>query len=336
MTAAPSTPTGHAATVLVVDEGATTTGTLEAYLNGAGHRVVTAHDGASALRQLSAQPCDLVLCDVTLPDMDGLDVCRAIKGAPATREIPVIMLGSDGDDIQRERALQAGADDYALKPVERSMVLGLVSAQLRISQLNNRLHELEGVVLSLARAADDRDQGTAGMSERVAHWAMRLGTGLGLPDEELTLLYKAALLHDVGTLGVPAGILAKRGQLDSEEFRQVMGHPVLGEQLLEALPRAERLLPAVRHHHERVDGTGYPDGLSKDQIPLFARIIAIADAFTALTVDRPYRRRMPKEEAIRTLKQGAGSQWDPDLIERFLQVLDDTQTQVSAEEMRAS
>jgi HD-GYP domain-containing protein (c-di-GMP phosphodiesterase class II) len=216
------------------------------------------------------------------------------------------------------------------------MVLGLVSAQLRISQLNNRLHELEGVVLSLARAADDRDQGTAGMSERVAHWAMRLGTGLGLPDEELTLLYKAALLHDVGTLGVPAGILAKRGQLDSEEFRQVMGHPVLGEQLLEALPRAERLLPAVRHHHERVDGTGYPDGLSKDQIPLFARIIAIADAFTALTVDRPYRRRMPKEEAIRTLKQGAGSQWDPDLIERFLQVLDDTQTQVSAEEMRAS
>ncbi|MEO6796080.1 MAG: HD domain-containing phosphohydrolase [Candidatus Dormibacter sp.] len=323
------------ATVLVVDEGATT-GTLEAYLNGAGHRVVTAHDGASALRQLSAQPCDLVLCDVTLPDMDGLDVCRAIKGAPATREIPVIMLGSDGDPIQRERALQAGADDYALTPVERTMVLGLVKAQLRISQLNSRLHELEGVVLSLARAADDRDQGTAGMSERVAHWAMRLGTGLGLPDDELTLLYKAALLHDVGTLGVPAGILAKRGRLDSEEFRQVMGHPVLGERLLEALPRAERLLPAVRHHHERVDGTGYPDGLSRDQIPLFARIIAIADAFTALTVDRPYRHRMPKEEAIRTLKQGAGSQWDADLIERFLEVLDDTQTEVSAEEMRAS
>ncbi len=312
-----------AATVLVVDEATESLRALEAYLAGAGHDVVVARDGASALRQLSAHPCNLVLCEMVLPDMDGLEVCRAIKHAPATHEIPVIMLGVEGDDVKRERAMQAGADDYAVKPVERAMVLGLVKAQLRIAQLNNRLHELEDVVVSLARAADDRDQGAAGMSERVAHWALSLGTGLGLPELDLTLLYKAALLHDVGTLGVPAGILAKSGRLDADEFRQVMEHPVLGERLLQPLPQADRLLPAVRHHHERVDGTGYPDGLAGDQIPLFARIIAIADAFTALNADRPYRRRLPRDQAIKTLREGAGTQWDPDLVDRFLQMLDE-------------
>ncbi len=336
MTAANAVRERQVATVLVVDEAPESTRLLQAQLTGAGHRVVIARDGAAALRELSAQPCDLVLCDMSLPDMDGLDVCRAIKGAPATREIPVVMLAATGDAVQRERAMQAGADDYAVKPAERGMVLGLVKAQLQVSRLNTRLQELEGVIVSLARAADDRDQGGAGMSERVAHWAMRLGAGLGLPEDELTLLYKAALLHDVGTLGVPAAILAKRGSLDADEFRQVKQHPVLGEELLEALPHAERLLSAVRHHHERLDGAGYPDGLSHEQIPLFARIIAIADAFTALTMDRPYRRRMRRDEAIRTLQEGSGSQWDADLVERFLRVLDETGAEESAREVRAS
>lgn len=323
------------ATVLVVDEAGESLKALEEYLAGAGHQVVVAGDGASALRQLSAQRCDLVLCEMGLPDMDGLEVCRAIKGAPATGEIPVIMLGADGDDVRRERAMQAGADDYAVKPVERAMVLGLVRAQLKIGQLNNRLQELEQVVVSLARAADDRDQGTAGMSERVAHWALSLGTAIGLPEGELTLLYKAALLHDVGTLGVPVGILSKGGRLDDEEFRQVMQHPVLGERLLQPLAQAERLLPAVRHHHERVDGSGYPDGLAGHQIPLFARIIAIADAFTALNADRPYRRRLSREQAIRTLREGAGTQWDRDLVDRFLEVLDQSGAASVESEARA-
>lgn len=325
MTPAPPGAAPQAATVLVVDNDTENLRVLEAYLGSARHRVVVAGDGASGLRQVSAHRCNLVLCEMALPDMDGTDVCRAIKNAPATREIPVIMLASDGDDVRRERAMQAGADDYVVKPVERAMVLGLVKAQLRISYLNNRLQELEGVVVSLARVADDRVEDTAGVSERVAHWALSLGTVLGLPEDDLTLLYKAALLHDVGSLRLPAGILAKRGRLDPDEFRQVMEHPALGERLLEPLPRADRLLPAVRHHHERVDGTGYPDGLAGDQIPLFARIIAIADAFTALIADRPYRRRLSREEAIRTLREGAGTQWDIDLVERFLQVLDDNQ-----------
>ncbi|MDQ6711097.1 MAG: response regulator [Candidatus Dormibacteraeota bacterium] len=327
--------TNEGGTVLVVDESDTHLAPLDASLKAAGYRVVVAQDGTSALRQLAAQVCQLVLCAFRLPDMDGLDLCRAIKSAPGTRGIPVIMLGDENDEVQRERALQAGADDYAVKPVEKGMVVGLVNAQLRIGRLNRQLQELEGVIVSLARAADGRDQWMAGMSERVAHWSMRLGAALGLAEDELTLLYKAALLHDVGTLSVPAAILAKPGSLDADEFRQVKQHPVVGEQLLMALPDADRLLPAIRHHHERVDGRGYPDGLSGTEIPLFARVIAIADTFAALTMARPYRPRLAKADAVRALQAGAGTQWDVDLIERFLQVLDDSATEASAREIRA-
>ncbi|HEY8678934.1 MAG TPA: HD domain-containing phosphohydrolase [Candidatus Dormibacteraeota bacterium] len=307
------------ATLLVVGDDATT-GALTSDLSAAGHHVVTAQDGASALRQLSAHRCDLVLCDATLPDMDGLEVCRAIKAAPATMDIPVVILADEADEMQRQRAISAGADDHAVKPIGRAMVLALVKAHLLIGALNSRLHELEGVIVSLARVVDERDPTRAGMSERVAHWAMELGAGIGLPDDDLTLLYKAALLHDVGTVGVPVAIFSKTDRLSATEFDQVRQHPIVGEQLLQALPRADRLLPAIRHHHEWADGRGYPDGLKGDRIPLFARIIAIADAFTALNSDRPYRRRLPREVAIRTLRDGAGTQWDPDLVARFLQL----------------
>ncbi|TMD19990.1 MAG: response regulator [Chloroflexi bacterium] len=269
-------------------------GQLRAMLEGAGHRVLTATDGAAALRILSAHPCDLVLCDALLPDMDGFEVCRAIKQAPATRHIPVLLLLAGDDDIQRERALQAGADDVVIKPVERALLLTLVRAQLRLARLDDQVHDLEGLVMTLARAVEDREQSSAGLAEKVAHWATQLGSAIELPDDHLTLLYKAALLHDVGTL-------------------------------------SDQLLPAVRHHHERVDGAGYPDGLGGDDIPMFARIIAIADAFVAMTSDRPYRGRLSRAEAVGILRQGAGKQWDAGLVERFLRVIEQRDVETAAE-----
>ena len=306
------------ATILIADADPDSAQQLRTALESAGHRVIVAADGAAALRMLSAHDCDLVLCDALLPDLDGFEVCRAIKQAPATRDTPVVLMIDDEDGLQRERALQAGADDVAIKPLEPSTVLTLVRAQLRIARLTTQLNDLEGVVVTLARAVEDRDHSSSGLSEKVAHWAMQLGTAIGLPDDQLTLLYKAALLHDVGTLSVPVGVLAKEGRLDPGEFGQVKRHPVVSEEILGALPRSEQLLPAVRHHHERIDGAGYPDGLGGDDIPLFARIIAIADAFVAMTSDRPYRRRRSKAEAVQTLTQGAGKQWDASLVERFL------------------
>lgn len=315
-------PIDSTATVLIAEDDVAGIQQLQRDLESSGHRVIHAVDGASALRLVSAHQVNLVLCNAVLPDMDGYEVCRAIKQAPATRDTPVVLLTSADDGAQRERALEAGADDVAVKPIEKAMVLAIVRAQLRIGRLKSQLDDLEGVVVSLARAVEDRDQSNAGLAERVAHWAMELGSAIGLSDEDLTQLYKAALLHDVGTLSVPVAVLSKPGHLDPTEFGQIKKHPVVGEEILSALPRSERLLPAVRHHHERIDGAGYPDGLGGDQIPLFARIIAIADAYVAMTSDRPYRRRRSREEAIHTLQEGAGNQWDKSLVERFLRVVE--------------
>ena len=325
-----------ASTLLVADGDPGGAQELRAHLESAGHRVIVAHDGAATLRLLSAHPVDLVLCDATLSDMDGVDVCRAIKEARATRDIPVVLLIAADDDLLRARALDAGADDVAVKPLDRQLVRVLVRAQLRITRLKSQLDELEGIVVTLARAVEDRDHSSAGLSEKVAHWAMLLGTAIGLADDQLTYLYKAALLHDVGTLSVPVGVLSKEGRLDPTEFSQVKRHPVVGEEILGALPRAKQLLPAVRHHHERIDGAGYPDGLGGEEIPLFARIIAIADAFVAMTSDRPYRRRRSKEEAMHILGQGAGKQWDATLVERFLRLVKDTGGAEAVSEARSA
>ena len=336
MNASVAVPSSDAATVLVADGDPGSAQELRDHLESAGHRVIVAHDGAATLRLLSAHTVDLVLCDVTLSDMDGVEVCRAIKQARATRDIPVVLLIAADDDLLRARALDAGADDVAIKPLDRELVRVLVRAQLNITRLRSQLDELEGIVVTLARAVEDRDHSSAGLSEKVAHWAMQLGTAIGLPDDQLTYLYKAALLHDVGTLSVPVGVLSKEGRLDPAEFSQVKRHPEVGEEILAPLPRAKQLLPAVRHHHERIDGAGYPDGLGGEDIPLFARIIAIADAFVAMTSDRPYRRRRSREEAIRTLEQGAGKQWDAALVERFLRLVKDTGSAEAVSEVRSA
>ena len=320
---ATETPNGRQ-TVLVADDEDASQRELRTLLERGGYRVITAGDGAAALRTLAAHESDLVLCEAVLPDMDGFEVCRAIKQAPATRDIPVVLLMSGEDEVQRERAIQAGADEVALKPVDRARLLALVRVQLRIAGLNRQVNRLESVVVTLARAVEDRDHTSAGLSEKVAHWAMQLGTAIELPEDQLTLLYRAALLHDVGTVSVPVDVLSKQGRLDPGEFSQVKRHPVVGEEILAALPSAEQVLPAVRHHHERIDGAGYPDGLGGEDIPLFARIIAIADAFVAMSNDRPYRARRPRDEVIRTLRQGEGKQWDAALVERFLQLVDES------------
>jgi putative two-component system response regulator len=310
-------------TLLVADGDDASQRDLRTLLERGGYRAITAGDGAAALRTLAAHDCQLVLCEAVLPDMDGFEVCRAIKKAPATRDIPVVLLMSGDDEVQRERAIQAGADEVAVKPIDRARLLALVRVHLRMAGLNRQLNKLESVVVTLARAVEDRDQSSAGLSEKVAHWAMQLGTALQLPDDQLTLLYRAALLHDVGTVSVPVEVLSKQGRLDPGEFTQVKRHPIVGEEILAALPSAEQVLPAVRHHHERVDGAGYPDGLGGEDIPLFARIIAIADAYVAMSNDRPYRVRRSRDEVIRTLRQGEGKQWDAALVERFLRLVDE-------------
>lgn len=327
--------TDSAPIVLVADDDEARVAQMRGALDRDGYRVIAAGDGAVALRQLAALGGEVVICEAALPDMDGLDVCRAIKRAPATAAVGVVLVLEGDDDVQRQRAFQAGADDVVTEPIDPSLLRAMVRALVRIRVLTVKLNDLEGIVFTLARAIEDRDHSSTGLSEKVAHWAMQLGTAIGLPDEELTQLYKAALLHDIGTVGVPVDVLSKESRLDPGEFNQVKRHPVISEEIVRALPRSEPLLPAVRHHHERFDGAGYPDGIGGATIPLFARIIAIADAFVAMTSDRPYRARRPKEEAVRTLEQGAGKQWDATLVERFIPLVGRTDAEaVSRAETR--
>jgi HD-GYP domain-containing protein (c-di-GMP phosphodiesterase class II) len=257
--------------------------------------------------------------------MDGIDLCQAIKHARATSAIPVIVALDEDDVRARERALAAGADDVALKPLQGGMVTALARARIEVRRSRRQLTELEGAIVSLSRALDGRTPVVGGQAERIAHWATQLGSAVGLDEAGLTSLYKAALLHDLGMASVPESILVKPGPLDHGELRQVMLHTEAAERLLRAIPEAELVVPAVRHHHERVDGAGYPDGLEGDRIPLFARIVAVADAFVALTRPRPYRQRRSPAGALEVLRQGAGQQWDAALVDRFGQVLADSE-----------
>ncbi|HEY9289201.1 MAG TPA: HD domain-containing phosphohydrolase, partial [Candidatus Dormibacteraeota bacterium] len=310
-----------ASIVLLVDDNQERARASTRALETAGYRVVPATDGAAGLRLLSAHDCSVVVCETLLPDMDGLDLCRAIKQAPATREIPVVLLLDRDDEMLRNKARAAGADDVCPPRVEPATIVVAIRAQLQIRQLRSQLYELEGVVLTLARAVEDRDHRSSGLSEKVAHWALELGRAAGLSRDEQTPLYKAALLHDVGSVAVPVEVLSKQARLDPQEFNTVKRHPIVGEEIVRALPGSDRLLPAVRHHHERIDGGGYPDGVAGESIPLFARIIAIADAFVAMTSDRPYRPRRSRDDAISRLRQGAGKQWDARLVELFIGVI---------------
>jgi len=310
-------------TTLLVDHDSARAEASRMVLERAGYRVITASDAAAGLRLLSAHDCDIVICDLELPDMDGLEVCRAIKQAPATRQVPVVLVAEAADELPRQRAQQAGAADFLSRPLAAATLLAVVRAQILIAAQQRQITDLEGLVLTLARAVEDRDHLSGGLAEKVAHWALQLGRSSGLDDEALNALYRAALLHDVGTLAIPVTVLSKAGRLDPDEYGEVKRHPVVGEQLLRALPDSAPLLAAVRHHHERVDGAGYPDGLSSQGIPLFARIIAVADAYVAITSDRPYRRRRSREEATAILRQGAGKQWDADLVERFVAIVDE-------------
>ena len=256
----PEPPAHEPATVLVVSGESDAEGIRNA-AGAAGLASLLAPDGATALRLLPARSIDLILCEASLPDMDGTELCRAIKQARATDTIPVILMLEEDDLRGQERARAAGADDVAFKPLQRGAIAALIGARIEVRRLRRRLTELEGVVVSLSRALDDRTPVTGGQAERIAHWATQLGSAVGLGEGDLTSLYKAALLHDLGMVVVPDSILAKPGPLDEGEFSQVMQHAEAGERLLQAIPEADSVLPAVRHHHERVDGSGYPDGI---------------------------------------------------------------------------
>ena len=290
------------------------------------YEVLTACDAPGGLDAARRMRPDLLLLNAVLPGGvagDGFAVCRTLKAGAATRRIPVVLVtGQATSQDDRVRGLEAGADDFLTKPFNRIELLARVRSLLRIKALNDQLDEVEDVIYALSRAMEAREGGdSAAAAARVVAYATALGGEIGLSDEDLRILGQAAVLRDIGKLGLPDTLLNKPGALDEQERCSVQQHTLLGEQIVSPLRATAALLPIIRHHHERVDGNGYPDGLHGDQIPLGARIVAIADAYDAMTSLRPYRPALSPARAVATLQAGAGRQWDGPLVDVFVRWL---------------
>ena len=301
--------------MLVVDDGEINRALVEAFLSDLDCRLRSAEDGPSALAAIDRETPDLVLLDVQMPGMDGYEVCRRIKAGPRGRLLPVVMLTALDNSNDRVLALEAGADDFMSKPVDRVELVARVRSALRLKAVYDTLDSAEQVIFSLAAAVEAKDKYTEKHTHRVAETARHVGMKLGLPERALDALYRGGIIHDIGKIGVPDAILLKPGPLAGDEIRIMRAHTTIGESIVRPLRSGANLLPIIRNHHERFDGNGYPDGLAGRAIPRLARIVAVCDSYDALVTDRPYRKARSVDEAIATLADGAGKQWDPEVVE---------------------
>lgn len=308
--------------VLVVDDVEANRELLEAHLLNLGYAVRQARDGVEALEAIDEREPDLVLLDVDMPRLDGIAVCRRIKDDLTRRLIPVVLLTAHQDRDTRFRGLAAGADDFVTKPFDKTELLIRTKVLLRERDLNKQLDVAETIVMTLARIVEARDRYTVHHAERVGLYARAMADALDLPYEDRDVLYRGGVLHDLGKIVVPAEILLKQGPLTDAERRLMEEHAPEGARICGSLRSIAGMLPIIRHHHERVDGAGYPDHLAGEDIPLAARIAAVADAWDAMTSDRPYRLALERDEALRRLAAGAGSQWDAGIAEVFRASID--------------
>jgi putative two-component system response regulator len=308
--------------VLVVDDEEMNVRLLEAYLKAEGFNTFQAMNGEEALDVARRLRPDLILLDAVMPRMHGFDVCRRLKHERATSLIPVMLITSLNGSQDRLRGIEAGADDFLNKPVDREQLLARVRSLIRSKRTTDLLEDAETVIFTLARAVESRDPSTGGHVERVSHYALELGKAIGLTDTELEGLRRAGVVHDIGKIAVPDHILLKPGKLTQEERKIMERHVEVGYELLQPLRTFATSLPAVRFHHERLDGSGYPLGLRAEQVPLVAQVMAISDVYDALTTDRVYRAALSKSEAIRILRdETSRGLHDSNLLEQFIRVV---------------
>ena len=309
--------------VLVVADDPKVTSFLEGLLAAQGCQVRTARDGSKALRAVANEPPDVILMDILLPDVDGVEVCRRLKRDASTRLLPIVLLAELNARKQRIDAIDAGADAFLTKPVDMEELLTRVRSLARLKRYTDDLDSAAAIVMTLTEMIESRDGRSEGHCHRMANYATALGRRIGVDEDGLTTLQRGGFLHDIGMLAIPDGVLSKEGPLTPKEFERVKYHTVLGDSLCKKLRSLKSVRPIVRHHHERLDGSGYPDGLRGDAIPLGAQIIAIADTYDAATTERPYQPVKPADEAIAILRYQVQCGWKRrDLIEEFVAVIE--------------
>jgi putative two-component system response regulator len=310
------------ARVLVIEDDLALRDLLRALLERQGYHVEMAPDGEAGLQAIGEHNPDVVILDVGLPDLDGHEVSRRLRADPATRTLPVIMLTARASMDDMVAGLDAGADDFVTKPFQATELLARIRSAVRMRKAILGMENAHAVVAALASAVEAKDLNTEQHCQRLAMLAGMLAEKIELRIELREAIVYGALLHDVGKIGVPEAILQKPGPLTPDEWIVVRRHPEIGERICRPLSMSELFTPVIRHHHERWEGGGYPDGLIGEQIPLGARIVALADAFDAMTQDRPYRAALPPEAAIDEIRRQGGRQFDPALAPVFIALIE--------------
>lgn len=312
--------------VLVVDDHPASRMTAVALLTVDGYEVLEADGGTAALSRVAESNPDLILLDVMMPGMDGFEVCRRLKQDEQTRLTPVVFVTALNDRRARVRGIEAGGDDFLTKPFDQLELSARVKSLIRQKRLNEDLDHAGQVLFSIARTVESRDPNTGDHCERLVNRGRAFGEFLGLSRNDIRDLKWGGYLHDIGKVGIPDVVLLKMGKLTPEEWEIMRQHVLIGERICQPLRTMRGVVPIIRHHHERWDGSGYPDQLKGDEIPYLAQVFQLVDIYDALTHERPYKRAFTPEESLAIMAEETARGWrSPRLMEQFAEFVRLTQ-----------
>lgn len=308
--------------ILVVDDNKDNTVLMRELLSMRGYEVETASNANDAARLMQKRPPDLVLLDVIMPGKSGYELCREWKDDATTRLIPVVMITGLTDREDKIRGIEAGADDFLNKPIFPEELFARVKSLLKLKDFTDELDNAEAVLCTLGLSVESRDPYTEGHCERLSRYASDLGAHLGMDEDSLVALKRGGYLHDLGKIAIPDEILKKHVNLSAEDWKLMKQHPVIGENICHPLRSLRLVMPIIRHHHEHWDGSGYPDGIGGEEIPMLARVLQVVDVYDALRTMRPYKPARSHEEAQQImLYEASQGLWDKRLIREFFAML---------------
>src|SRR5437660_6607718 len=308
--------------ILVIDDKLDTLLLLRELLSSRGYDVVTSNEAHEVKEIIRSERPDLILLDVVMPGKSGYDVCRELKEDRLTRLIPIVMITGLSDRDDRVRGIEAGADDFLSKPLYPEELFARVKSLLKLKEFTDELENAEAVLVALALGIESRDPYTGNHCERLARYAADLGHHIGLDGDSLVALKRGGYLHDLGKVSIPDDILKKGSRLTPSEWEIMKQHPIIGETICRPLKSFRNVLPIIRHHHEHWHGSGYPDHLVGNDIPLLARVLQTVDVYDALRTTRPYKPALSHDDAERTmLFEAQNGRWDLELVREFFEML---------------